>query len=68
MVFPVLQESNYLSPQIRQVGTQAQLFGDVFGAGVFVSLSVVAPCVALAFLGAGLRLLVVRIAAAGSSD
>ncbi len=35
---------------------------------VFVSFSVVAPCVALAFLGAGLRLLVVRIAAAGSSD
>jgi len=35
---------------------------------VFVSLSVVAPCVAPAFLGAGLRLLVVRIPAAGSSD
>ena len=34
---------------------------------VFACLFVVAPCVALAFLGAGLRLLVVRIAAAGSS-
>ncbi len=35
---------------------------------VFASLFVVGPCVVLAFVGAGLRLLVVRIAAAGSSD
>jgi hypothetical protein len=35
---------------------------------VFASLFVVGPCVALAFVGAGLRSLVVRIAAAGSSD
>jgi hypothetical protein len=35
---------------------------------VFVSLFVVGPCVALAFLGAGLRLLVARLAGADSSD
>lgn len=35
---------------------------------VFLSLIVVAPCVGLAFLGAGLRLLVVRIAAARAPD
>jgi hypothetical protein len=35
---------------------------------VFASLFVVGPCVALAFLGAGLRLLVARLAGADSSD